>query len=190
MAKTLILIIDLDTITCWSYEKQDKFLRSFDIKKKSVVTDLDRKQISRTNANDFSYNKRSPSGIMYFAIASPPSGQTFSRAFNKTLTNFTQTYLMSRFETASYNITIDTLTIDLPENGSFSSSLLEHICEQFEGKHVIAVLVIGDSSAAFTVSTTAKHVGIPVLWAKGHAQVLQGFRELVSSNYLYVIVLF
>ncbi|KAK4875933.1 hypothetical protein RN001_012355 [Aquatica leii] len=149
--------------------------------RKTVVTDLDRKQISKTNVNDFSYNKRSQSGIMYFAIAATPSGQTFSRAFNKTLTNITQTYLMNRFDTVSYNITIDTLTIDLPENGSFSSSLLEHVCEQFEGKHVIAVLVIGDSPAALTVTMTAKHVGIPVLWAKGNAQVLQGFKDLSTS---------
>lgn len=132
--------------------------------------------------NDFPYNvnRRQQSGRMYFAIAAAPSGQTFSRAFNKTLTNITQSYLTNRFEKTSYNISLDTLAIELPENGSFSADLLENLCQQFEGKHVVAVLVVGDSSAAFAVTLAAKHAGIPVLWARGHTGFLTGFRSLVS----------
>ncbi|KAF5303394.1 hypothetical protein FQA39_LY09985 [Lamprigera yunnana] len=148
---------------------------------KSVVANSNRKQIIRTAINDFAIFKRQQNGVIYFAIAATPSGQTFSRAFNKTLSNITQSYLMNKMETAFYNITIDTLTIDLPENGSFSSGLLEYICEQFERKYVIAVLIIGDSPAGFTVAITSKHAGIPVLWAKGHAHQLRGFRDLNAN---------
>lgn len=70
--------------------------------------------------------------------------------------------------------------IDLPENGSFSAILLEEVCAKLEGKRVVAVLIIGNSPAAFTVSITAKHAAIPVLWARGHGQFLPGFRGLVS----------
>lgn len=114
---------------------------------------------------------------MYFAIAATPSGQSYSRAFNKTLLNITQTYLE---EGGFYNVTVETLAIEMPENGSFSARLLKSVCEQFEGKHVVALLLVGDSPAAFTVSMAAKHSGIPVLWARGHSGFLPGFRRLVS----------
>lgn len=115
---------------------------------------------------------------MYFAIAATPSGQSYSRAFNKTVTNITQSYVE---EGGFYNVSVETLAIELPENGSFSARLLKYVCEQFEGKHVVAVLLIGDSPAAFTVSLAAKHSGITVLWARGHSGFLPGFRRLVSS---------
>ncbi|KAL1498139.1 hypothetical protein ABEB36_008987 [Hypothenemus hampei] len=120
-------------------------------------------------------------GKVYFAIAVSSPGQSFSRAFNKTLANITQHYLFSSFKKFSYNISLETLLIELPENGSFSSFLLERVCDLFERKHVVAVLVVGTSPAAFTVSLTARHVGIPVLWAQGQSQFLPGFRPLESS---------
>lgn len=120
-------------------------------------------------------------GKLYFAIAASPSGQTYSRAFNKTLMNITQNYLTSKLNKDTFNYTLETLIIELPENGSFSAALLRLLCDQFEGKHVVAVLVVGDSPAAFTVSLTAKHAGIPVLWARGHSGFLPGFRSLVSG---------
>lgn len=126
--------------------------------------------------NNKSYNKKNNGGKMYFAIATTPSEQQYSRAFNKTLINITQSYMTKE----NYNISIDTLIIDLPENGSFTPVVLENLCEQFEGKHVIAVLLIGDSPAAFTVSLAATHSGIPVLWARGKGGFLPGFRSLVS----------
>ncbi|XP_068898087.1 uncharacterized protein [Tenebrio molitor] len=120
-------------------------------------------------------------GRLYFAIAASPSGQTYSKAFNKTLMNITQSYLTTKSHKDTFNFTVETLVIELPENGSFSAALLRTLCDQFEGKHVVAVLVVGDSPAAFTVSLTAKHSGIPVLWARGHSGFLPGFRSLESS---------
>ncbi|KAJ3643375.1 hypothetical protein Zmor_026089 [Zophobas morio] len=121
-------------------------------------------------------------GRLYFAIAAAPSGQAYSRAFNKTLMNITQSYLTTKMHKDTFNFTVETLVIELPENGSFSAALLRILCDQFEGKHVVAVLVVGDSPAAFTVSLTAKHSGIPVLWARGHSGFLPGFRSLVSLS--------
>ncbi|CAG9817524.1 unnamed protein product [Phaedon cochleariae] len=117
-------------------------------------------------------------GQIYFAIAAPPSSQSYSRAFNKTLTNITQNYLVSRGSGFALNVSLETVAIDLPENGSFSSKLLENVCEKLEGKRVVAVLIIGNSPAAFTVSIAAKHVGIPVLWARGSSHFLPGFRSM------------
>lgn len=126
-------------------------------------------------------------GKVYFAIAVPSSGQTFSRAFNKTLTNITQNYLFGSFKKFSYNISLEPLVIELPENGSFNSFLLENLCEMFEGKQVIAVLVLGSSPAAFTVSLTATHAGIPVLWARGQTEFPPGFRNTVSCCFKLTI---
>lgn len=123
---------------------------------------------------------KSSGGKMYFAIAASATEQSYSRAFNKTLMNITQSYLTSNSKADGYNVSLDTLIIELPENGSFTALLLEKLCEKFEGKHVVAVLVIGDSPAAFTVSLAATHSGIPVLWARGKGGYLPGFRNLVS----------
>ncbi|XP_056634899.1 uncharacterized protein LOC130443981 [Diorhabda sublineata] len=120
-------------------------------------------------------------GRVYFAIAATPSAQSFSRAFNKTLMNMTSNFLSGRSGKVGFNISLETIVIDLPENGSFSAILLEGVCEKLEEKRVVAVLIIGHSPAAFTVSVTAKHAGIPVLWARGHAQVLPGLQSLDSS---------
>ncbi|CAG9860270.1 unnamed protein product [Phyllotreta striolata] len=120
-------------------------------------------------------------GRIYFAIAAAPSAQGYSRAFNKTIMNITSNYLMGKSGKIGFNISLETIVIDLPENGSFSAVLLEEVCEKLEGKRVVAVLIIGSSPAAFTVSLTAKHSGIPVLWARGYGQFLPGFRSLESS---------
>lgn len=113
---------------------------------------------------------------IYFAIAAPtPNVQSYSRAFNKTLGNITQTYVLRR------NVTLDTVPVELPENGSFSATLLKTVCDQFEGKHVAAVLVVGDTPASFTVSMAARHAGIPVLWARGNRGFFPGFGSLVSK---------
>ncbi|KAI4461866.1 ionotropic glutamate receptor [Holotrichia oblita] len=115
---------------------------------------------------------------MYFAIAAMASEQSYSRAFNKALMNITQSYLEGKFKETRYNITLDTLAIELPENGSFTATLLEGLCSKFEGKHVVAVLVIGNTPAAQTVTLAATHSGIPVLWAKGQGGMVPGFRSL------------
>lgn len=115
---------------------------------------------------------------IHFAIAATPSAQSYTRAFNKTLVNITQSYVLHR---GYVNVTLDTLPVELPENGSFSATLLKTVCEQFEGKHVAAVLIVGDSPASFTVSMAARHSGIPVLWARGNSGFLPGFGSLVSK---------
>lgn len=120
-------------------------------------------------------------GNIYFAIAASANAQSYSRAFNRTLMNITQNYLASTSGSGfAFNLSLDAIVIDLPENGSFSASLLENVCSKFDGKKVIAVLIIGNSPAAFTVSLTAKHAGIPVLWAKGQSEFLPGLRNMVS----------
>lgn len=124
-------------------------------------------------------------GSIYFAIAAPPSTQSYSRAFNRTLSNITQNFLTGRSSKTYYNLSLETVVIDLPENGSFSSGLLENVCDKFGSKRIIAVLIVGRSPAAFTVSLTARHAGIPVLWAQGDSQLLPGFRTMVSEIYLF-----
>lgn len=122
---------------------------------------------------------------VFFGIAVAPSAQSYARAFNKTLQNITQTYLGAT--EAARNVAVETLAIEVPENGGFSATLLRTLCDQFEGKHVVAVLVVGDTPAAFTVSLVAREAGIPVLWARGHSGFLPGLRSLVSC--LIVVVL-
>lgn len=214
MSKTLILIIDLDTImrqklkTCTTPSslpskawpcKPSPFHTLFPKPRKMVLNprfdDSFYKVILlqfalllvhvsgyENDKNDFT-NFRP--GRLYFAIAASPSGQTYSRAFNKTLMNITQSYLTTKVNKDTFNFTLETLVIELPENGSFSAALLRNLCNQFEGKHVVAVLIVGDSPAAFTVSLTAKHSGIPVLWARGHSGFLPGLRSLVSDLFMY-----
>lgn len=129
------------------------------------------------------YGSRSQySGKMYFAIAATSSGQIYSRAFNKTLANITQSYLTGKSNVVTYNISLETLVIELPETGIFSSTFLQSVCDRFEDKHVVAVLVVGNSRAAFTVALAAGHAGIPVLWARGTNTFLPGFNNLVSHT--------
>lgn len=137
--------------------------------------DSEKSKILKRNVKDRSIHRNhGGDGRIYFAIAAPPSEQSYSRAFNKTLMNITQS------ERNGLNISLDTLVIDLPKNGNFSAHLLESLCDKFEGKHVVAVLIIGDSPAAFTVSLAATHSGVPVLWARGRGGFLPGFRSMVS----------
>ncbi|GLV34328.1 hypothetical protein CBL_00256 [Carabus blaptoides fortunei] len=123
---------------------------------------------------------------MYFAIAATSSGQIYSRAFNKTLANITQSYLTGKSNVVTYNISLETLVIELPETGIFSSTFLQSVCDRFEDKHVVAVLVVGNSRAAFTVALAAGHAGIPVLWARGTNTFLPGFNNLVTPTSLGV----
>ncbi|XP_045475603.1 uncharacterized protein LOC123681313 isoform X2 [Harmonia axyridis] len=113
---------------------------------------------------------------MYFVVASS-SNMTYSRIFNKTLTNLTR----SLFPKEKFHIELDTLIVDLPVNGSFSAKFLEELCAKLEKKRVLASFVIGDSPAASTVSMAATHIGIPVLWARGQEKFLSGFRSLAVS---------
>lgn len=126
------------------------------------------------------YTANSSEEKMYFVVASS-SNVTYSRIFNKTLTNLTR----SLFPKEKFHIELDTLIIDLPVNGSFSAIFLEELCDKVEKKRVLAVFVIGDSPAASTVSMAATHIGIPVLWAKGQDKFLPGFRNMVSLYSLY-----
>ncbi|KAL3268126.1 hypothetical protein HHI36_007253 [Cryptolaemus montrouzieri] len=112
----------------------------------------------------------------YFAIATMPN-TSYSRVFNKTLMNLTQ----NLFPTKKLNFDLDTLTIELPANGSFSALFLRELCVKLEKKRVLAVFVIGDSPAAFTINMAATYIGIPVLWARGHSGFSPGFRSLVSN---------
>ncbi|XP_071050043.1 uncharacterized protein [Onthophagus taurus] len=119
-------------------------------------------------------NRETPNKKMYFAIAATPSEQSYSRAFNKTLMNITQGIVVN----GRCNVSVDTLMVELPENGSFSANLLQKLCDKFEGKHVIAVLVLSHSPAAQTVSLAATYSGIPVLWASGYGGFLSEFRNM------------
>lgn len=120
-------------------------------------------------------------GSIYLAIAAPPSAQSYSRAFNRTLSNITQNFLTGSSSKANYNLSLETIVIDLPENGSFSAGLLENVCNKLGSRRIIAVLIVGHSPAAFTVSLTARHAGIPILWAQGDSRLLPGFRTMVSD---------
>lgn len=130
---------------------------------------------------------------MYFAIAADGDEQVYSRAFNKTLTNITQSFIAGSSDSIIYNITLETLVIELPESGGFSSLFLQSVCKKFEGKHIVAVLVVGNSQAAFTVSLAAGHAGIPVLWARGSNSILPGFnnvvRQFISLTFIPVITI-
>lgn len=123
---------------------------------------------------------------MYFALAASASaasvnGQLFTRAFNKTLTNMTQAYHLA------HNVTVEPLLIELPDDVSvgFSEPFLRYVCSRFERRHVVAVFIVGNSRAAFTVALAAGHAGVPVLWARGTNTNLPGLNNLVSQiNYL------
>ncbi|XP_049823043.1 uncharacterized protein LOC109597115 isoform X3 [Aethina tumida] len=104
---------------------------------------------------------------MYLAIAASGGNPVYGRAFNRTLSNITQSYLAGRRGSLTFNVTLETLAIDLPENGSFSADLLETVCRRFQGKHVVAILVIGASPASFTVALASATCRVPVLWARG-----------------------
>ncbi|KAK9871742.1 hypothetical protein WA026_014195 [Henosepilachna vigintioctopunctata] len=112
---------------------------------------------------------------MYFAIAAMPN-TTYSRIFNRTLSNLTQNLIPK----TKINFALDTLPIELPKNGKFSALFLKELCSKLEKKNVLAIFVIGDSQAAFTIKLAATHIGIPLLWAKGQSGISPGFRSLVS----------
>lgn len=143
---------------------------------------LRKSKSDRFQGDDFRNGGKSRySGKMFFAVAATNTGQVYSRAFNKTLANITQSYITGKSNVVTYNISLETLTIELPESGSFSSHFLQSVCSRFEGKHIVAVLIVGNSNAAFTVALAAGHAGVPVLWARGTHSFLPGFNNLVST---------
>lgn len=155
-------------------------------------TQYGRKDFSRSRSNqrkgkDDGRHKNRYTGKMYFAIAADANGQVYSKAFNKTLTNITQSFIAGSSNSIIYNITLETLVIELPDSGGFSSFFLQSVCKKFEGKHIVAVLIVGNSQAAFTVSLAAGHAGIPVLWARGTNTILPGFNNVVSNLILLIV---
>lgn len=127
------------------------------------------------------------SGKMYFAVAADSNGQIYSKIFNKTLANITQSYIAGSSDSIIYNITLETLVIELPDGGGFSSTFLQNVCKKFEGKHIVAILITGNTQAAFSVSLAARHAGIPVLWARGTNTHLPGFNNMVSPLFFLMI---
>jgi hypothetical protein len=116
---------------------------------------------------------------MYIAIAfSETHAQTFSRAFIKTMNNVTRLFMDNYHQ---HNITVSPLIITLPENQQFSAAILEKTCALLEGKHLVAVLIIGGSPAGFAVALAAGTAGIPVLWARGGTGDLVGYFQSVST---------
>lgn len=121
---------------------------------------------------------------MHIAIAfSETHTQTFSRAFNKAMNNVTRLFVENYHQ---HNITLSPLMIILPQNQQFSSAILEKTCSLLEGKHVVAVLIIGGSPAGFAVALAAGTAGIPVLWARGGTGDLVGYFQSVSKIVLYI----
>lgn len=115
---------------------------------------------------------------MYFALAASANGHLFTRAFNKTLTNMTQAYHLA------HNVTVEPLLIELPDDVGvgFSEPFLRYVCGRFERRHVVAVFIVGNSRAAFTVALAAGHAGVPVLWARGTHANLPGLNSMVSHT--------
>ncbi|XP_044726536.1 uncharacterized protein LOC123290427 [Chrysoperla carnea] len=153
-------------------------------------------QVNGTNETRTRTSRAKNSNIvdrrMYFAIAVSPQAHdsetggsvtSFTRAFNKTLSNITQSFWShknldditadSKGENVfTYNITLEPLVIELPENGAFSSNFLERLCVQLEGRHVAAMLIVGSSPAAFTVALVASSSSVPILWARGYSNFM------------------
>jgi hypothetical protein len=120
---------------------------------------------------------------MHIAVAfSETYAQTYSRAFNKIMNNVTRLFTENYHQ---HNITLSPLIITLPENQQFSAAILEKTCALLEGKHIVAVLLIGESPAGFAVALAAGTAGIPVLWARGGSGDLVGYFQSVSTNVLF-----
>lgn len=71
--------------------------------------------------------------------------------------------------------------ITLPGNQQFSASILENTCALLEGKHIVAVLIVGGSPAGSAVALAAGTAGIPVLWARGGTGDMVGYFQSVST---------
>jgi ionotropic glutamate receptor NMDA 3A len=84
-----------------------------------------------------------------------------------------------------HNVTVSPIIITLPENQQFSAAILEETCELLEGKHLVAVLIIGGSPAGFAVALAAGTAGIPVLWARGGTGDPIGYLQSVSSVFSF-----
>jgi ionotropic glutamate receptor NMDA 3A len=129
-------------------------------------------------------NFQSQQWNMHIAVAfSEAHAQTFSRAFNKMMNNVTRLFMDNYHQ---HNITLSPLIIPLPENEQFSAAILEKTCGLLEGKHIVAVLIIGGSPAGFAVALAAGTAGIPVLWARGGTGDLVGYFQSVSTIVLFI----
>lgn len=84
-----------------------------------------------------------------------------------------------------HNVTVSPIIITLPENQQFSAAILEEMCELLEGKHLVAVLIIGGSPAGFAVALAAGTAGIPVLWARGGTGDPIGYLQSVSTIFSF-----
>ncbi|KAK6640098.1 hypothetical protein RUM43_008375 [Polyplax serrata] len=105
---------------------------------------------------------------VYVAVAfSEREFPSYSKVFNKTLSSIPNSFLIPDSLNRHYNISVSPLFFVLPNSGRFSSSIYEVMCNSFDRKRVVAILVIGESPAAFTVSLAAVTSNIPVLWARG-----------------------
>lgn len=99
---------------------------------------------------------------LYVAAAfSEKDFPSYSKIFNKTLSSIPNSFLIPDSMNRQYNISIAPLFFILPDSGRFSSSIYQVMCNSFERKRVAAILVIGESPAAFTVSMAAITSNIP-----------------------------
>ncbi|XP_034824305.2 uncharacterized protein [Maniola hyperantus] len=101
----------------------------------------------------------------YIAIAAPPSAADVVRAFNRTLSDISKTYLAGDYPLYLRNITLLPLYIELPEDERFSARVLEQTCAVLDKRRVAALLVCGGGSAAAAMVSTASRAGVPVLRA-------------------------
>lgn len=99
---------------------------------------------------------------IYIAAAfSEKDFSSYSKIFNKTLSSIPNSFLIPDSLNRHYNISVSPLFFVLPDSGRFSSSIYDVMCNTFNQKRVAAILVIGESPAAFTVSMAAVTSNIP-----------------------------
>lgn len=99
---------------------------------------------------------------VYIAVAfSERDFPSYSKIFNKTLSTIPNSFLIPDSMNRHYNISVSPLFFVLPNSGRFSSSIYEVMCNSFDRKRVVSIMVIGESPAAFTVSLAAVTSNIP-----------------------------
>jgi len=90
-----------------------------------------------------------------------PCTHLLFQVFNRTLSSITSSFLIVDSQQRHYNVTVQPLFFVLPASGRFSSSIYEVMCSSFEHKRVAAILVAGESPAAFTVAMAAVTSNVP-----------------------------
>lgn len=90
----------------------------------------------------------------------------FLQVFNRTLSSISNSFLIVDSQQRHYNVTVQPLFFVLPASGRFSSSIYEVMCSSFENKRVAAILVMGESPAAFTVAQAAVTSNVPGEYAQ------------------------